>query len=200
MRQSGVAHLIPFLLVFVLLIASCVPTVTQEEEEEATKSEQKMIRYFAYGSNMDKEDLDRWCTSRGFPLVKFLSVSPAELDGHRLCFNYFSASRNGGAANIMESDEDHVFGLLIEIEERDLETIRTKEGYPNFYTEISVDVQRLDGTVVQDVITYKVVKSREEPSHQPPTRDYLSLIIRSARRYNFPADYVNYLQLIKTID
>lgn len=189
----------PCLMALSLLLVSCIPAVTPEEEE-ATKSEEKMIRYFAYGSNMDKEDLDRWCASRGFPVVKFLSVFPAELDGYRLCFNYFSASRNGGAANLMESDEDHVFGLLIEIEERHLETIRTKEGYPNFYAEISVDVQRLDGTVVQDVITYKVVKSREEPSHQSPTRDYLSLIIRSAIRYELPTDYVNYLQSIKTID
>ena len=132
--------------------------------------------------------------------MKFLSVSPAKLDGYRLCFNYFSTSRNGGTANIMESDEDHVFGLLIEMEEHDLETIRTKEGYPNFYTEISVDVQRLDGTVIQDVKTYKVVKSREEPSHQPPTSDYLSLIIRSAIRYDFPTDYVEYLQSIKARD
>lgn len=190
-----------------LLLISCAQAVTQEqkeavtpEEEEATKSEQKMIRYFAYGSNMDKEDLDKWCSSRGFSPLKFLSVSPVKLDGYRLCFNYFSASRNGGAANIMESDEDHVFGLLIEIEKRDLETIRTKEGYPNFYAEISVDVQRLDGTVVQDVISYKVVKSREEPSHQPPTRDYFSLITRSAIRYGFPTDYVKYLQSIETID
>lgn len=196
------------LMALSLLLVSCAPAVTQEEEEavppaeeEVSKGEQqKMIRYFAYGSNMDEEDLDRWCESRGFSLVKFLSVSPAKLDGYRLCFNYFSASRNGGVANIMESDEDHVFGLLIEMEECDLETIRTKEGYPNFYTEISVDVQRLDGTVVQDIRTYKVVKSREEPSHQPPTKDYLRLIIRSAIRYGFPADYVKYLESIKTRD
>lgn len=138
-----------------LLLVSCAPAVTQDEEgavppaeEEVSKGEeQKMIRYFAYGSNMDKEDLDRWCGSRGFPPVKFLSVSPAELDGYRPCFNYFSASRNGGVASIMESDEDHIFGLSIAIEERDLETIRTKEGYPDCYRENSIIFIKNDCTV-----------------------------------------------------
>jgi len=46
--------------------------------------------YFAYGSNMDKEDLNRWCQDRGRPEVTFTDVSPARLKGYKLCFNYFS--------------------------------------------------------------------------------------------------------------
>ncbi|GAJ14557.1 unnamed protein product, partial [marine sediment metagenome] len=47
-----------------------------------------MINYFAYGSNMDKQDLDKWCRRKGLPVVKFLSVFPAKLRGYKLTFNY----------------------------------------------------------------------------------------------------------------
>ena len=156
--------------------------------------------YFAYGSNMDKEDLDKWCEEKGHPKIKFLSVLPAKLKGYKLTFNYFSTSRNGGAANIMKSEGDCVYGLLIELTEDDLKTIRIKEGCPNNYKEIEVSVEEFDGTVVQGVKTYKVVKEHEKIKHQPPTKYYMQLIIRNARRYNFPDNYIDFLESIKTRD
>ncbi len=126
-----------------------------------------MTYYFAYGSNMDKEDLDKWCENRGLPKVKFLNISPAKLNGYKLSFNYFSTTRNGGAANLMGSKNDCVYGLLVEIGEGNLETIRAKEGCPCCYKEIPVDVEKFDETVVRDVKTYKVVKNREKSDHQP---------------------------------
>jgi len=159
-----------------------------------------MIYYFAYGSNMDKEDLDKWCQKRGLPKVKFLNTSPAKLNGYKLSFNYFSTCRNAGAANIMVSKSDCVYGLLVEIGEGDLKTIRKKEGCPNYYNEICVDVEKFDGTVVRDVKTYKVVKDRERSGHQPPTRHYLQLIIKNAKKYKFPNCYIESLESIKTKD
>ena len=157
-----------------------------------------MIYYFAYGSNMDKEDLDKWCRTRGLPLVKFLSISPAKLNGYALSFNYFSISRNGGAANIMLSSNDCVHGLLVTMEEVDFNTIRVKEGYPRYYDEIYVQVETFDGVLVPNVMTYKVVQHLEKPEHQLPKRYYLGLIINNAQKYNFPPAYIGYLETIKT--
>ena len=156
-----------------------------------------MINYFAYASNMDKEYLDMWCKNKGCSMVRFQSISPAKLNGYKLSFNYFSISRNGGAANIMESKKDYVYGLLIEVEESDLQVFRKKEGYPKYYDEIYVDVEKFDGTIVKGVKTYKVVKSSENPNHQPPTKDYLQLIIKNAQKHNFPSEYIQYLEAIK---
>lgn len=164
-----------------------------------------MVRYFAYGSNMDKDDLDKWCRAKKVPLVKFLSVFPAKLSGYKLSFNYFSFTREGGAANIMKSKGDCVYGLLIEMTDSDLNTVRKKEGYcenaaSRYYDEICLDVEEFDGTIIQGVTTYKVAKHREEPGHQRPTRCYLLLIIRNAEKYGFPADYINFLKSVKTKD
>lgn len=164
-----------------------------------------MIYYFAYGSNMDSQNLDDWCRRKGLPVVKFLTVFPAKLSGYKLAFNYFSSTRNGGAANIMESEGDYVYGLLLELEDRDLNTIRFKEGYSRdrskrYYDEIRVDVETFDKRKIRDVVTYKVVKKREARNHQPPTKEYLDLLIRNAERYSFPADYIKYLKTVPAKD
>jgi|GEM_PF-842535 len=159
---------------------------------------EKMVRYFAYGSNMDKDDLDKWCDKKSINRVTFLSVTPAKLKDHKLSFNYFSTDRNAGAANIMASDRDYVYGLLIDIGDADLKTLRRKEGHPNSYKEIPVEVETFGGALVQNVKTYKAVKERELSSHQPPMREYLDLIIKSADKYNFPCSYVDFLKSVET--
>jgi hypothetical protein len=76
--------------------------------------------------------------------------------------------------------------------------LRAKEGYPTYYDEIPVKVEKFNGAVVQNVKTYKVVNSRETSSHQPPTESYLQLIIKSARKYQFPDEYISTLESIST--
>ena len=150
---------------------------------------------------MDKDDLDDWCRRQGYQPIEFLNSSPAKLSGYRLCFNYYSAGRNGGASNIMESTDACVYGLLMEVVDDDLEKVRQKEGCPNYYYEISVEVKRLsESTIVRNVRTYKVVKHLEKAQHQPPTKYYLELITRNAKKHNFPIDYMRYLESFKTID
>jgi len=168
-----------------------------------------MIHYFAYGSNMDEDDFRQWCNgnnkqNRKYPMVNFRNGRPAKLNGYKLTFNYYSCSRKGGAANMMESQKDCVYGLLMDMEDKDLETIRKKEGYSEdcsqcYYNEICVSVE-VDGTVFQDVKTYKVSKCRETKEEQPPTKDYLNLIIKNAKKHLFPDDYIQHLNSIHTKD
>lgn len=146
---------------------------------------------------MDKDDLDKWCTRKGKNQVNLMNASPAKLGGYKLTFNYYSKTRRGGAANIMESSGDCVYGLLAKLEKEDLDTIREKEVCPNYYSEICVDVEKFDGTVINGVKTYKVVRTLEEPRHQPPTECYLQLIIRNAEKYGFPTEYIKYLKSIE---
>ena len=79
---------------------------------------------------MDKEDLDKWCDEKNFCKITPKSVIPAKLVGYRLTFNYFSTIRNCGAANIMEVENGKVYGLLMEIDNDELQIIRDKEGFP----------------------------------------------------------------------
>ena len=52
--------------------------------------------------------------------------------------------------------------------------------------------------MVQNVKTYKVVSARELLNHQPPTQSYLQLLVKSAKEYKFPNEYIMSLESIDT--
>ena len=144
---------------------------------------------------MDCEDLLKWCVKKGKSPIVFACVSPALLKNYKLVFNHLSSSREAGAANIMESKGDKVYGLLCLVKEEDRAKIRNKEGSPNIYKEISnLTIETLDGRVITDAFTFKLKKDKEKPNHQSPTRYYLDLLIGNARKYNFPSTYIDYLK------
>lgn len=159
-----------------------------------------LVNYFAYGSNMDKKDLDMWCEDHHRPRINYVSITPAKLSGYKLVFNYQSTCRKAGAANIMVSSDDRVYGLLIELNEKDLKAIRAKEGHLLAYYEILVNVETFNHVPYINVKTYKVTKEREMSTHQPPTKYYLNLITTNAKMYEFPEEYIEYLESIETID
>ncbi len=166
-----------------------------------------MILYFAYGSNMDEDDFNKRCQEKGWRAVKFQNRQAVRLNGYRLTFNYRSEYWKAGAANIMESEKDCVYGLLVELEDIDLGTLRKKEGYQEdcsdcSYNEVCVTVERLcDRKVVPYVKTYKVSKSREMRDYQPPMKHYLNdLIIKNAEKYRFPVEYIEHLRSFPTAD
>lgn len=157
-----------------------------------------MHQYFAYGSNMDKEDLNTWCDEKKFPKITPKSIIPAKLVGYRLAFNYFSSSRNCGTANIMEVENGEVYGLLMEIDNDELQIIRKKEGFSKCYKEVRICVYSFEGQRLGQAITYKVVKNRESNCHEPPSKNYLCLIISNAIKYLFPSFYIKALKRIET--
>lgn len=155
------------------------------------------IKYFAYGSNMDKDDFDKWCANKGHEPIEFLSIKPAKLLSYKLSFNYYSKSRGSRASNIMYCKNEKVYGLLIEIKENELFKLRKKEGYPYSYEEIFIEVVSFDKIIYSNVLTYKVLKEKEEESIEKPSPYYLNLIIKNAMKYNFPDKYLRYLENFK---
>jgi hypothetical protein len=156
--------------------------------------------YFAYGSNMDLEDLRNWCCENNYAHLNLTNRKAAKLAGYKLDFNYFSSGRKCGAANIMPAPGESVYGILCKLSKSDLDTIRIKEGYPLFYNEIFVSVETFDGTKIQNVLTYKVVKGREKSEYQPPLQSYVGLIIKNAVDFGFPQEYITYLKSLPTTD
>ena len=141
--------------------------------------------YFAYGSNMDKPDLDKWCSNHNYPPVKILSTEVAVLKDYELKFNYNSHTREGGAANIMTSKGSCVYGLLFDMNDDALDVLREKEGFPYCYEELLVEVENADKSVITDVLTYEVVPEKRDSEQIPPTQDYMNLIIRNAKEHGF---------------
>jgi len=156
-----------------------------------------MIQYFAYGSNMDLDDLARWCEKRNKKALKPNSIKPVVLPGYKLVFNHYSETRKSGAANIMESSSDNVWGLLMEITDEDIATIQDKEGFPNTYDEKKVIVKDKAGNIIENVLTYKIKPGKEKSKHQPPVKEYLGFIINNGIKYGFPEEYIAMLKNMK---
>lgn len=86
-----------------------------------------MIQYFAYGSNMDKDQIEIRC-----PMAKQIGIGI--IANYRIDFTRKSTTRNCGVADIIESPGDVVWGIIYSITEEDLKSLDGYEGYPNYYT------------------------------------------------------------------
>jgi len=155
--------------------------------------------YFAYGSNMDEDDLREWCKKNGYSPIVFLDKKVVFLKDYKLAFNYYSVSRRCGVANIIKSEGDEVWGLLTKVSEEDYNKICRKEGCPFYYTEIDVKVITKDQKVVK-AKTFKVVKDKEAKEYKAPSKYYLKLLLKSARKYSFPNWYIEMLESLPTKD
>ena len=133
--------------------------------------------YFGYGSNLDKADLHQWCARHRshpkFPLGR--SVRGRALDVE-LCFDYRSPSREAGALNLRHRLGQVVDGQLFEVVEGGWEVLDKKEGAPNYYERVPVQVCRANGEVVT-AVTYTVVPERRE-AYVKPRPDYVDIVRR----------------------
>lgn len=167
-------------------------------------NDSKKYDYFAYGSNLDVQAMKQWWQNKGENPDEYEPVVlyPAVLNGYRLSFNYYSKGGwNAGAANIMRSNGDQVYGLLMHIDEKERDILRTKEGVPGgAYYELSVPVFSFPGEEhYHKALTYKVMADREEQELQLPASDYMKILLEAAERYMFPRDYRAYLRSIPTL-
>jgi len=142
--------------------------------------------YFAYASNMDPQTFRRRCPGAR-PLGR------ARLPGHRLAFSRYSRQRRGGSAGVVEDASSAVWGVLYEVDEACLASMDRVEGVPTAYRRERVTVFD-DAGQPQEAMTYVANRTGEFL----PSRSYLEVILRGARAYGLPAEYVRMLERIKT--
>ena len=151
--------------------------------------------YFAYGSNLDLDDLRLWCKNENqpFPLKIGYDVARARALGVELSFSYRSSSRNGGVLDLKEREGQVVDGMLFEVVEHGWEVLDRKEGAPHCYERVPVNVC-CDNDEMATVSTYTVVPSRRDPDgYVRPTKDYMEIVRRG--RQSFGLD-VRQLELV----
>lgn len=161
--------------------------------------------YFAYGSNMNQRDLDTYCKRKSQPSINLKEKRPQSsiLMNYMLVFDYNSATRGGGVADLRPSVGQCVEGILFDIDESDLIIFDKKEGYhgiansKNTYNRIKVSVTLNNGAKIPDVITYMVSESkRQDPT--PPTKEYLRVIIEGAMEFGLSTEWIQKLRSIAT--
>ncbi|MBI5169749.1 MAG: gamma-glutamylcyclotransferase [Candidatus Eisenbacteria bacterium] len=151
------------------------------------------MHYFAYGSNLCREQMEQRCPSAMF-------VGIAQLPGHRLAFNRYSKSRGCGVADVVEAEREEVWGVVYELSDLDLQELDRAEGFR--LGRSSNSYWRRDCVVLLDGESHRpcgvqTYFAEPQPSPPPPSREYKALIVDGARAWNLPEQYIARLEAIE---
>ena len=145
------------------------------------------VLYFGYGSNLDWSDWKSWCERKHLPHDGLVEKGPCWLPNYTMKFHYFSAGREGGAADIVENGRGHaVPGVLFSMDEGALAAMDRKEGTrAGIYARRTVHVALPDGSFTE-ALTYCVTPERREDRFIQPTKHYISLIENGLKKRKLP--------------
>jgi gamma-glutamylcyclotransferase len=151
--------------------------------------------YFAYGSNLDPDQMAARCPSAAF-------AGRAVLEGHALAFTRWSTRRRCGVADVVPAPGGRVWGVVYTMSEADGLRLDGFEGYApgrawNWYTRVERTVA-LDGDPQRPLVatTYEVVERADVPF--APSRAYLDHLVRGAAHWQLPDAYQAHLRSIAT--
>jgi cation transport regulator ChaC len=144
-----------------------------------------VTRYFAYGSNMDPLQMEQRCPGA-------LVVGPARLDDHRLTFVWDSPGWGGGVATVEATPGDHVWGVLWDLTEAHVKTLDRYEGvskgvYTREHAEVECSGKR------EKALVYLATDNR----YKAPSARYMSALIRGAKAFAVPDDYIERLRELR---
>ena len=147
-----------------------------------------IIHYFAYGSNMDEEQMK----GRG---VAYLERLYATLEGYALRFNKLSLKYDRtGVANIVPDLHSNTEGVLYTLYEDDLSKLDEYEGYPKQYTREALLVTLESG---QKYTAFVYVAHPEQIQEGlKPSAVYLRHLL--VGRDLLSADYIAELEKVET--
>lgn len=132
--------------------------------------------YFAYGSNLDQNQMIERCPNSniyGFGVL---------LDS-RLCFEGYSVSRKGSVCSIEDYPGAYLEGVLYALDDSDLRSLDKYEGYPKTYDRSLRTVITDGGLEIEAWVYKRRVKMGEDL--RLPSEEYLSLVYGGYRRYGF---------------
>jgi len=147
--------------------------------------------YFGYGSNLDRDDWEKWCSRNGLEPSGLKEIRPAWIDGFVLDFNYYSRSRGAGAANLtwIASGMAATPGALFEIDEYTRDALDRKEGHPNHYIRVEKTVYTSDG---QSHLAYTYIHNSSNSEFHEPSDEYEELIRNGLTRLDLPTTWLDY--------
>jgi gamma-glutamylcyclotransferase len=152
--------------------------------------------YFAYGSNLDPQQLHRRC-----PSARFVAV--AKLPGHRLAFTRYAKDRGCGTCDGVPEPGQDIWGVVFEISEEDLGRMDVSEGYvlrrpltENAYIREQREVYR-DGKQEQPIVVWLYFANRQ--ANPPlPNAAYKKQLVEGASYWRLPEAYQAQLRRIET--
>ena len=154
------------------------------------------VLHFAYGSNMDQEQMKERCPQGEMDGI-------ALLPNHELAFTRYSINRKCGVADVIPTPDSEVWGVLYLLTKDDLESLDHAEGAdritpPNAYDLVTRTVFR-DGDRGQAVSAEVYIVPEESRKFHAPNQHYKQLMVNAARVACFPEGYLEKLSAIKVI-
>lgn len=142
--------------------------------------------YFAYGSNLNRDDWRRWCAARGAGHLAdgLRPVGRAVLPDRRLGFTRRAASRAGGVLDVLPARGHVVDGALFAVDDATRDLLDAKEGAPVAYRRVGVTVFAADGHPVP-AFTYEVPDHGRLP-HIDPSPAYLQVVRHGCESFGIP--------------
>ncbi|MBE7449219.1 MAG: gamma-glutamylcyclotransferase [Kofleriaceae bacterium] len=150
-----------------------------EAEPSPRPPDLRRVRVFAYGSNVDADQIRYRC-----PSARLVGV--ATLRGHAMAFAGHSASRGGPVATVFACEALDVPGALYSMTRDDLARLDRFEGVPWMYTRTSVWVIA-DGKRRRAEI-YRLRAEHVRAGLGTPAPAYLGLIVGAYHRLGIPKD------------
>jgi hypothetical protein len=152
--------------------------------------------YFAFGSNMDPQQMRERCPSHELR-------GRACLPDFELCFPRRSPSRECATAGFTPAEGKVLWGVLYELSDKDAASLHEAEGYVpggaseqnrHNLEEIEVRLDRLSGEAVA-ALTYV---ARPDGLGAAPSREYMDHLISGAQHHRLPKAYLVRLLAIRT--
>ncbi len=159
-----------------------VPDEIEVPDEKVARAARKRVRYFAYGSNADQEQMRARC-----PSARLLGT--AVLRDHFLAFAGHSASRGGAVATVISCPGFAVHGALYSITRADLASLDRFEGVPWMYTRaepwVRIDERR------RRAVVYRLRDEQVAVGLRRPAPAYLGQIVLAYRHLGLPDDGIS---------
>ncbi|KRB18268.1 hypothetical protein ASD99_31045 [Mesorhizobium sp. Root695] len=151
--------------------------------------------YFAYGSNMDTDQMKARCPGA-------TKVGKACLPGHQLTFPRLSKGRGCGVSSVAAADGLDVWGVVYRLTTADAARLDANEGFVAGRAAHLNSYYRTTISVVMDDIAVEVETYIGVPQEAPPlpNLEYLKLIRNGAREHDLPETYRALLEALVASD
>ena len=143
--------------------------------------------YFAYGSNLNFDDLAAWSAENGRETPNMKIVGKAFLPDHEPAYDVYSSARGSGVLNVCSRMGRILPGLLLQLGPRGEETLDLKEHYPEVYTKVIATVLFEDGGAVS-AFTYVVGEARRQQALIRPSREYVQIVRQGLKSHGIIGD------------
>jgi gamma-glutamylcyclotransferase (GGCT)/AIG2-like uncharacterized protein YtfP len=140
--------------------------------------------YFAYSTDINAQDLQKWCDKNGFDYPIARKVANAYLPDTELIFNYRERERKGRVTNIRRRFGQALPGVLFEVKPGGWKAIEAKKLAPRCYKPFQVIVLTEDGRE-HEATAYYVIADRIAGTFHPPRVDYAAILREGLLSHGF---------------